>query len=170
MKRHSAGFFIGLVVTIIVGFAVVVVVSLALGRFRVWAIPLCIQATITGPNSATINLSAYPDSLTCHPDAPALQSQWVSYCPTALDIPPDGVITVIIKQSAAHRVCTTISSKKCREPWEASPCPTMNPSVRSTRMMLLTRLLFNRFLVKPIRSCQCPAPWGSGKRSYECNH
>ncbi|MGZ3618235.1 MAG: hypothetical protein ACXWOL_16255 [Ktedonobacteraceae bacterium] len=99
MKRHSAGFFIGLVVTIIVGFAVVVVVWFGLGSVQgLGYTPSAIQATITGPNSATINLSAYPDSLTCHPDAPALQSQWVSYCPTTLDLPPNSVITVIIKQ------------------------------------------------------------------------
>ena len=99
MKRHSAGFFIGLVVTIIVGFTVVVVVWFGLGSIQgLGYTPSAIQATITGPNSATINLSAYPDSLTCHPDATALQSQWVSYCPTTLDLPPNSVITMVIKQ------------------------------------------------------------------------
>jgi hypothetical protein len=99
LKRHSAGFFIGIVVSIIVGFAVVVVVWFGLGSIQgLGYTPPAIQATKTGPNSATINLSAYPDSLTCHPDAPDPQSGWVSYCPTTLDLPPNSVITVIIKQ------------------------------------------------------------------------
>ena len=106
MKRHSAGFFIGLVVTIIVGFAVVVVVWFGLGSIQgLGYTPSAIQATITGPNSASIDLSAYPDSLTCHPDAPNPQINWVSYCATSnpqkgttLDLPPNSVITVTIKQ------------------------------------------------------------------------
>ncbi|HYA99384.1 MAG TPA: hypothetical protein VED37_04130 [Ktedonobacteraceae bacterium] len=99
MKRHSAGFFIGLVVSIIVGFAVVVVVWFALGSIQgLGYTPSAIQATITGPNSATINLAAFPDSMACHPDAPDPQSGWVSYCPTTLDLPPNSVITVVIKQ------------------------------------------------------------------------
>ena len=99
MKRHSAGFFIGLVVTIIVGFAVVVVVWFGLGSVQGLGYdPPAVQATKTGPNSATLNLAAFPDSLTCHSDAPNPQIGWVSFCPTTLELPPNSVITVVIKQ------------------------------------------------------------------------
>ncbi len=109
MKRRSAGFFIGIVVSIIVGFAVLVAVWVGLGSIQSLGYePSPYYATKTGPNSATLNLSAYPDSNVCHPDAPNPQVGWVSYCAsnpavaanqgTNIEVPPNSVITVIIKQ------------------------------------------------------------------------
>ena len=106
MKRHSAGFFIGIVVSIIVGFAVLVAVWVGLASIQGLGYePSAYFATKTGANTATLDLSAYPDSATCHPDAPNPQIGWVSYCSTSnpqvgtnIDVPPNSVITVTIKQ------------------------------------------------------------------------
>ena len=109
MKRHSAGFFIGIVVSVIVGFAVLVAVWVGLASNQGLGYePQAYQATKTGLNSATLNLSTYPDSMVCHPDAPNPQLQWVSYCATNpaqaqnqgtnIVVPPNSVITVVIKQ------------------------------------------------------------------------
>jgi hypothetical protein len=100
MKRHSAGFFIGIVVSIIVGFAVLVAVWVGLASAQGLGYePSTLQATKTGPNSATLNLSTFPDSMVCHPDAPNPQITWVTYCPsTSWELPANSVITVVIKQ------------------------------------------------------------------------
>src|SRR5262249_28774491 len=66
MKRHSPGFFIGIVGSIILGFVVLVGVWLALGSNQGLGYePPPLQATKTGPNSATLNLSTFPDSQVC---------------------------------------------------------------------------------------------------------
>ena len=101
MKRHSSGFIIGIVVSLILGFGIVAGVALSLRA--AWGIgyepPSVLKATPTGPNSATISFSAFPDSLVCHPNADAKESQWVTYCPTTnFEVPPNSVITVVIKQ------------------------------------------------------------------------
>jgi hypothetical protein len=68
--------------------------------------PDTVQATKTGPNSAELDLSAYPDSQICHPDASDPQSGWVSYCQsdvsknaptTSYEVPANSLITVVIK-------------------------------------------------------------------------
>ena len=101
MKRHSSGFIIGIVVSIILGFGVIAGVALSLRA--AWALgyepPSVLQATKTGPNSATLTLSTFPDSMVCHPNADAKESAWVTYCPTtSLEVPPNSVITVVIQQ------------------------------------------------------------------------
>lgn len=100
MKRHSSGFFIGIVVSILVGFGVLIAVWVGLASNQGLGYnPPAIQATKTGPNSATLNLSTFPDSMVCHPDAPNPQIGWVTYCPsTSWELPPNSVITVVIKQ------------------------------------------------------------------------
>ena len=100
MKRRSAGFFIGIVVSIIVGFGVLVAVWVGLASAQGLGYePSTLQATKTGPNSATLNLSTFPDSMVCHPDAPNPQITWVTYCPgTSWELPANSVITVVIKQ------------------------------------------------------------------------
>jgi hypothetical protein len=106
LKRHSSGFIIGIVVSIVLGFGIVA--GVALGLRSIWGIgyepPNVTYATKTGPNSATLELATFPDSLVCHPNADAQQSQWVTYCSstnlqgTNLAVPPNSVITVVIKQ------------------------------------------------------------------------
>lgn len=109
MKRHSAGFFIGIVVSVIVGFAVLVAVWVGLASNQGLGYePSPYYATKTGSNSATLDLSSYPDSMVCHPDASSLQIQWVSYCAsnpsqaanqgTNIYLPPNSLITVTVKQ------------------------------------------------------------------------
>ena len=100
MKRHSSGFIIGVVVTIILGFAVIAGVWLALSSTRALGYePDSLQATKTGPNSATLNLGTYPDSHVCHPNAVPPQSGWVSYCnSTSLVVPPNSTVTIVISQ------------------------------------------------------------------------
>jgi hypothetical protein len=100
MKKHSSGFYIGIIVSIILGFGVVAGIALI---FRsdagVGYNPDVLRATKTGPNSATLNLSTFPDSMVCHPDAPNPEIGWVTYCPsTTWELPANSVITVIIQQ------------------------------------------------------------------------
>ena len=105
MKRHSVGFYLGIVVTIIVGFGVLFAVWVGLASAKSLGYePPVLQATKTGPNTAELDLSAYPDSMVCHPDAPNPQINWVTYCAssnaqgTNIELPPNSLITVVIKQ------------------------------------------------------------------------
>jgi hypothetical protein len=100
MKTRSPAFVIGLIVSIILGFGIVAGVVLGLRSITGLGYePGALQATKTGPNSATIDLATYPDSMVCHSDAGAPQIDWVTYCPTtSLEVPPNSVITVTIKQ------------------------------------------------------------------------
>src|SRR6266516_231219 len=100
MERHSSGFIIGIVASIILGFGIVALVALGLqANTGLGYEPGVLQATKTGTNSATLNLSTFPDSQVCHPDAPNPQITWVTYCPsTTWELPANSLITVIIKQ------------------------------------------------------------------------
>ncbi|HEU0002593.1 MAG TPA: hypothetical protein VFQ36_16925 [Ktedonobacteraceae bacterium] len=100
MKKHSSGFYIGIVVSIILGFGIVAGIALALRSDEgIGSNPDVLQATKTGPNSATLNLSTFPDSMVCHSDAPNPEIGWVSYCPsTTWELPANSLITVVIKQ------------------------------------------------------------------------
>ncbi len=61
--------------------------------------PPVLQATKTGPNTAELDISTFPDSMVCHPDAPDPEIGWVSYCPTTTwELPPNSLITVVIQQ------------------------------------------------------------------------
>ena len=111
MKTHSSGFYIGLIVSLILGFAIVAGIALALrsNATDLGVGPVsapAVRATITGPGTATLNLATYPDSNVCHPDNSTQQSIWVTYCAgdpitadaTRIELPPNSVITVVIKQ------------------------------------------------------------------------
>jgi hypothetical protein len=100
MKRLSPGIIIGLVVSIILGFGIVAGVWLGLSSAQGLGYePAGLQAQKTGPNSATLNLSTFPDSQVCHPNTPNPQIGWVTYCPsTTWELPANSLITVVIKQ------------------------------------------------------------------------
>ena len=100
MKRHSTGFFIGIVVSIIVGFGVLIAIWVGLASAQDLGYqPATLQATKTGPNSATLNIATFPDSQVCHPNTPNPQINWVTYCSsTTWELPANSVITVVIKQ------------------------------------------------------------------------
>lgn len=100
MKQHSSGFVFGIVVSIILGFAVVA--GIALGLRSITGLgyePGVLQATKTGANSAELDLSTFPDSQICHSSDGDPQIDWVSYCPTtSFEVPANSLITVVIKQ------------------------------------------------------------------------
>ena len=100
MKRHSSGFIFGIVVSIILGFGVVAGIALALrADAGVGYEPDVLRATKTGPNSATLDLSTFPDSQVCHSSEGVPQINWVTYCnSTALELPANSIITVTISQ------------------------------------------------------------------------
>ena len=100
MKQRSSGFYIGLVASIILGFGIVAGVALILRSDQgIGYESDVLKATQTGPNSATLNLSTYPDSMVCHPDAPNPEIGWVTYCPsTSWELPANSLITVNIDQ------------------------------------------------------------------------
>jgi len=106
LKQHSSGLIIGLVVAIILGFGIVAVVALGFqSASGLGYEPSVLQATKTGPNAATLNISTFPDSQVCHPGAPNPEIDWVTYCSginndhgTTWELPANSVITVIIKQ------------------------------------------------------------------------
>jgi hypothetical protein len=100
LKRLSPGFIIGLVVTIILGFGIVAGVWLGLSSVQGLGYePATLQATKTGPNSATLEIAAYPDGGVCHSNEGVPQVNWVTYCPTtAFEVPANSLITVVIKQ------------------------------------------------------------------------
>jgi hypothetical protein len=100
MKQYSSAFVIGIVTSIILGFGVVAGVFLGLQSVQGLGYePAVLQANKTGLNSATLDLSAFPDSLVCHADQGVPQINWVTYCPsTAFEVPANSLITVVIKQ------------------------------------------------------------------------
>src|SRR5438132_2049489 len=99
MKQRSSGFVIGIVLSIILGVGIIALVALGLRSTEGLGYePGVLQAT-KGPNGATLNLSTYPDSMVCHPDAPNPEINWVTYCPsTSWELPANSLITVVINQ------------------------------------------------------------------------
>ncbi len=100
MERHSSGFVIGIIVSIVLGFGIVAGVWLGLQSIGGLGYePGVLQAKKTGPNSATLNLFTYPDSMVCHADQGEPQIEWVTYCPsTNWELPANSLVTVVIKQ------------------------------------------------------------------------
>ncbi len=99
LKKHSSGFFIGAIVSVILGFGVLAGVLLGLQSISGLGYqPSSVaKATSTGPNSATLSLQTYPDSHVCHDTAGDPQINWVTYCPsTNLEVPANSLITVVI--------------------------------------------------------------------------
>ena len=100
MKKHSSGFYFGLVALVVVGFGVIVGIALGLHTDAgLGYYPSVLKATKTGPNSATLDLSTFPDGMVCHSDQGNPQINWVTYCPTTnFELPANSLITVVIKQ------------------------------------------------------------------------
>lgn len=98
MKQHSSGIIIGLVVSIILGFGILAGIWLSLNSIGGLGYePGMLRATKTGTNSATFELSAFPDSHVCHSDMGEPQIDWVTYCPTtSLEVPANSIVTVVI--------------------------------------------------------------------------
>lgn len=107
MRRRSSGFIIGIVGSIILGFGVLagIIVGMRSNEGLGYEPPV-LQATKTGPGTAELDLSTFPDSQVCHPDAPNPEINWVTYCATnsvgaqgtTLEVPPNTLVTVVIKQ------------------------------------------------------------------------
>lgn len=100
MKTHSPGFYLGILVSIILGFGIIAGVVLILrSDAGVGYETDVLRATKTGPNTATLDISTFPDSMVCHADAPNPEIGWVTYCPsTNWELPANSVITVTINQ------------------------------------------------------------------------
>lgn len=105
MKQHSPGFYIALAASIILGFALLAGVWWGISSISgLGSRSGVVQATITGPGTATLNLATYPDAMVCHASAGAPQNTWVTYCAgdntvdNQIDLPPNSLITVNIKQ------------------------------------------------------------------------
>ncbi len=98
MKQHSPGFIIGIIVSIVLGFAIIAGVALSLRSAQALGYePGVWKATRTGTDSATLTLSTFPDSHVCHADAGEPQIDWVTYCPsTSFEVPANSTITVVI--------------------------------------------------------------------------
>lgn len=106
MKKLSSGFYIGLIVSIILGFGIVALIALGfqtdVGEGATSAPVL--KATITGPGTATLNLATFPDSQVCHANANSIEVNWVTYCAgdnnavDQIELPPNSLITVNISQ------------------------------------------------------------------------
>jgi hypothetical protein len=98
LKQHSSGFFIGIIVSVVLGFGIIAGVLLGLRSAGglgyepgVW------KATQTAPGSATLAISTFPDSQVCHADAGEPKVDWVTYCPsTNFQVPANSLITVVI--------------------------------------------------------------------------
>ena len=104
MKKHSSGFYIGIVVALILGFGLVTLLAFVFRTDVGSGASGVLRATITGPNAATLNLATFPDSQVCHADASAQEVTWVTYCAgdnsafDQIELPPNSLITVNIKQ------------------------------------------------------------------------
>lgn len=96
--KHSFGFVIGIICAIVLGFGLIGAAWYGLSSQKSLGYrPTVLQATKTGPNTAKLDLTTWPDSRVCHKDDQEPESDWVSYCPTtAFEVPPDSTITVTI--------------------------------------------------------------------------
>ena len=99
MKQHSSSLVIGVVVSIVLGFGIVAGVWLSLRSASALGYePDVLRATKTGPNSAKLSLSTFPDSMVCHGDGGGAHPDWVTYCPsTSLEVPANSIVTIEIK-------------------------------------------------------------------------
>src|ERR1700730_10585099 len=105
MKQRSSGFVIGIVFSIILGFGIIALIAVGLRSIGGLGYePDVLQAMKMGSNTAKLELSTYPDSHVCHPDAPVPEINWVTYCSstsaqgTNIELPANSLITVVISQ------------------------------------------------------------------------
>ncbi len=99
MKRHSSGFIIGIIASLILGFGIIAGIALGLQSMKNlgYEPDQVVKATKTGANSANIEFGTFPDSHLCHSDAGEPQIDWVTYCPTTqFEVPANSLITVVI--------------------------------------------------------------------------
>lgn len=98
MKQRSPSVYIGLIAAIILGFGILAGVWLSLRSATALGYePNILRATKTGPNTASLTLSTFPNSFVCHPNATEPERDWVTYCnSTSLEVPPNSTITVTI--------------------------------------------------------------------------
>jgi hypothetical protein len=93
---------VGVLATLIIGFILwwgfraVIANANELGYY-----PHVLKATKTGPHTASLHISTWPDSYQCHGNNGAPgggpRPDWVSYCPTtALEVPANTLVTVTI--------------------------------------------------------------------------
>jgi hypothetical protein len=99
----SAARLAGLVGAFVLGFLVLFGVREALAHASSLGYePAVYHARITGPHTASLSLSSWPDSMQCHGSGGSpgggAHPDWVSYCPsTSLQVPANSLITVTIK-------------------------------------------------------------------------
>jgi len=98
--KHSSGLLFGVVASLILGFGILAGVIIGMRSIQGLGYePSVLRATKTGPNSAELDISTFPDSQACHPGDPNPEITWVTYCPsTSWELPANSVITVVIKQ------------------------------------------------------------------------
>ncbi len=99
-KPRSSTVIIGVIAAIIIGFGIVAGIALSLRASTALGYdPAVWKATKTGPDTATLNFSTFPDSHVCHASEGEPQLDWVTYCPsTSFEVPPNSLITVVINQ------------------------------------------------------------------------
>jgi hypothetical protein len=100
LKKHSSGFVIGIIVSIVLGFGIVAGVWQGISAIKGLGYePGVLRASKTGSDSATLAISVFPDSHVCHTDDSSPQIDWVSYCPTtSFEVPANSTITIVINQ------------------------------------------------------------------------
>jgi len=96
--KHSAGFYLGIICALVLGFGLIAGVWFGLSsETALGYVPSVLRATKTGPNTATLDLATYPDSHVCHADAQEPQIDWVTYCPsTNFELPANSTVTIIL--------------------------------------------------------------------------
>lgn len=98
LRKHSSGFIIGIIVSIVLGFGIIAGVWLGLrSAADLGYDPGIWHAQKTGSNTATLDISVYPDSHVCHASDNEPQIDWVTYCPsTSFVVPPNSTVTIVI--------------------------------------------------------------------------
>jgi hypothetical protein len=98
LKQHPSRLFIGIIISVVLGFGILAGAWLGLrSAGGLGYEPSVWKAQSTVPGSATLAISAFPDSHVCHASAGEPQIDWVSYCPsTSFQVPANSLITVVI--------------------------------------------------------------------------
>jgi hypothetical protein len=94
----SAGRLLGLVIAFVIGFLLLLGIREGLAAASSLGYePSVLHAVRTGPHSAKLSISTWPDSVQCHPNGP--HPDWVSYCSsTTWQVPANSTITVTVTQ------------------------------------------------------------------------
>jgi hypothetical protein len=98
----SAGRLLGLVIAFVIGFLLLFGLREALANAASLGYePAVYHAKVTGPHSASLSLTTWPDSMQCHGSNGSAgggsHPDWVTYCPsTSLQVPANSLVTVTI--------------------------------------------------------------------------